>query len=171
MIIRTKMIAIILFVFAYGSLVGYFVHRLMHSKLFMGLAKIHKIHHLLYTTNDFESETYRSAGKDTSSFVFVPIITIAIMLLCIGMLIFHSWWIYPIILAEGIIVGYLNDRLHDYFHITNHWLNKYHWFRVIKQLHWNHHDNPEVNHGIIWFIPDKIFGTFKNENSATQRIT
>lgn len=174
-VILTIIIAIVA-TFVVGSLVGWVAHWLMHTwlaktRLFKFIATSHNSHHVLYTTEDFESETYRSAGKDTSSFVFVPIIGIAILILCAVMWwIFEAWYIYPVILIEGIVIGYLNDRLHDCFHITNHWLNRYSWFSSLKRLHWNHHDDPEVNHGIIWFIPDKIFGTFKNESYSTQSI-
>lgn len=159
----------IIITFIIGSLVGYVMHWLMHTKLnktewFKPIALSHNVHHKLYTIYDYESDTYRSSGKDTSTLVFVPIITLSIILLSvIFWFAFQSFWIYPIILIEGIIVGVLNEKIHDYFHIKNHWLNKYYWFRRLKMIHWYHHKHPKTNHGIIWFGPDKLFGTFKKK--------
>ena len=60
-------------------------------------------------------------------------------------------------------MGYLNDRMHDWFHKTDHWLNKYAWFRRLNHLHLLHHISPNKNMGIVWFFPDRIFGTFIKE--------
>lgn len=151
---------VIVFTFVYGSMAGYLVHWLLHTKLFERLAKAHNTHHELYTVDDFDSETYRDAEKNDSAFVFVPIITTAIVLLCIPLWwIFQIWWIYPLIIGEGVLVGWLNDYLHECFHIRDHRYNKYAWFRKLKKLHVVHHALPKKNHGIIWFLPDKLFRT------------
>jgi hypothetical protein len=149
--------------FVFGHFAAYAVHRMLHTQLFKGLAKSHNVHHDLYPVDDFESEAYRSAEADDSSFVFLPILTMAMMgfFLPIAWLT-GAWWIYVIVIGEGIMFGILNDRLHDAFHIKEHWLNRYTWFRKLKEIHWHHHATPETNHGIIWFIPDKVFKTFKS---------
>lgn len=152
--------------FVVGSLVGYIIHWLLHTrlvkyKLFKPLAKSHNVHHQYYTIHNFESDTYRDPGKDSSTFFFAPVITLAVGLLGLGLwFVFQVWWIYLVILIEGIAIGLLNTKIHDYFHIRNHWLNKYSMFRRLKKLHWWHHKRPKINHGIIWFVPDKLFGTF-----------
>jgi hypothetical protein len=160
-----KLIGITLFVlvvtFMVGSSFGWIVHWLLHTKLFKGLAKAHNVHHEKYTPDDFESEAYRDSGKDDSSFVFVPIITVSILLFFLPFAIMWSaWWIYFFVVVEGIIVGVANDRIHDAFHIRDHKLNKYRWFRKLKHLHWLHHVYPKKNQAIIWFGPDKLFRTF-----------
>lgn len=162
------LVATIILTFIVGSLVGYCMHLFMHTKFarmkyLSFIAHSHRVHHRLYHIRDYESETYRSAGKDNSAFVFVPVITISILLLCVGFwFVFQSWWIYPIILVEGTAIGWLNNKIHECFHIKNHWLNKYKLFRELKRLHWIHHKHPKTNQGIIWFGPDKLFGSFKN---------
>jgi len=139
------------------------VHWLLHTKLFEGLAKAHNTHHELYTPDDFESKTYRDAEENDSVFVFVPIITIALILVCIPMwFIFGTWWVYLFVLAVGVSVGWLNDHTHEAFHIVDHRYNKYEWFKKMKHLHRLHHIYPKKNHGIIWFGPDKLFKTFIN---------
>lgn len=154
---------IILFTFVYGSLAGYFVHWLLHTDAFSKWSKSHNVHHTLYTPDDFESDTYRDAKENDSVWVFVPIITGAIVIACVPLwFIFSEWWIFPIILAEGIFVGWLNDYIHDAFHVKNHWLNRFRWFWHLKDLHWIHHVYPKKNIGILWFIPDKMFKTYES---------
>ncbi len=151
-----------LLIFAVGSTAGYVAHRLMHIKALGRFAKSHKVHHKLYTPDNFESDTYRSAGKDTSTFVFVPVILLSVVLLGVTLwFAFQVWWIYPVIIAEGIAVGVLNEKIHDWFHIKDHWMNRYAWFKHLKHLHMQHHIHPKKNMGIIWFLPDRVFGTFK----------
>jgi hypothetical protein len=168
------LIVIILSTFIVGSFAGYLLHLLMHTRFsklptMRRVSKSHNVHHSLYTIRDsgpysFESEEYRSAGRDDSAFVFVPAITLAIGLMCLAFwFVFQAWWIYPIILAVGTSIGWLNGKLHECFHIKDHWLNKYKLFREWKRLHWLHHKYPKMNHGIIWFIPDKVFGTFRKD--------
>lgn len=140
---------------------GYFVHWILHTKLFGRFAESHNIHHTLYTPDDFESETYRDAEENDSAFVFIPIITGAIAIACVPLwFVFQTWWIYLIILAVGVSVGWLNDHMHEAFHLIDHRYNKYAWFKRLKDLHMQHHIHPKKNHGIIWFGPDKLFKTF-----------
>ena len=48
--------------------------------------------------------------------------------------------------------------MHITFHIKDHWLNNYEWYRKSKILHINHHlDN--CNYGISTYLMDYIFGT------------
>jgi sterol desaturase/sphingolipid hydroxylase (fatty acid hydroxylase superfamily) len=153
---------VILFTFVYGSTAGYVVHRILHIDFFARLAEAHSTHHSLYPEHDYVSETYRDAGENRSTLVFVPIIFGAIVLACIPLyLLFQVWWIYPPIFITGITVGWLNDYLHECFHIIDHPYNKYAYFRKLKYLHLVHHAEPDYNHGIIWFGADKIAGTFK----------
>ena len=156
---------IVFLIFSYGSLAGYLVHLLLHNKIVGRFAKDHTAHHNLYTVDDFVSNKYRSAGGKASTFVFVPIITCAMALLCIPLwFLTHVWWIFAIVIIEGIFVGWLNDYIHEVIHLKKHWLHKYKWFQKLKYLHRLHHKYPHKNHGIIWFIPDKLFGTFNYDN-------
>lgn len=163
------LIVILFSTFIIGSFAGYMLHLFMHTRFpripyLRRISKSHNVHHSLYTIRDFESEEYRSAGKDDSVFVFVPIITLAIGLMCLAFwFAFQAWWIYPVILAEGIFIGWLNGKLHECFHIKNHWLNKYSQFKKLKKTHWLHHKYPKMNHGILWFVPDRLFDTFRKD--------
>ena len=163
------LIVILFSTFVVGSFAGYILHVLMHTRFarmpsLRRVSKSHNVHHTLYTIDDFESEEYRSAGSDDSAFVFVPAITLAIGLMCLAFwFMFQAWWIYPVILAEGVLIGWLNGKLHELFHIKDHWLNECSIFRRLKDLHWLHHKHPKMNHGILWFVPDRLFGTFRKD--------
>ncbi len=56
--------------------------------------------------------------------------------------------------------GVLLDKLHDYSHITGHWLDRYSWFRVMTRKHQMHHTTPGYNMGILFFWADRIFKTY-----------
>ncbi len=53
-----------------------------------------------------------------------------------------------------------NWYIHSAYHIDNHWLNKYEWFRNDKRIHFQHHANPNVNFGIATHFSDIIMDTF-----------
>lgn len=151
-------------VFFIGNFTGYFVHWLMHKGKLKSIAEAHSTHHELYPVDDFTSKEYRSAGKDDSTFVFVPMILLALAILFIPVwFIFKSLWIFPLPILLGIIIGWLNGYMHECFHIADHPLIKFKWFRNLKQLHLVHHFNPTKNMGIIWFVPDKLFNSFQKE--------
>lgn len=163
------LIVTIISTFCVGSFAGYILHLMMHTRFakmpsLRKVSKSHNVHHTLYTITDFESEEYRSAGRDDSAIVFVPVITMIIGLMGLAFwFVFQAWWIYPIILIEGAGIGWLNAKIHECFHIKDHWLNKYRFFRRLKELHWLHHKHPKMNHGILWFFPDRLFGTFQKD--------
>ena len=156
-------ILISLSLFIFGSFSGYIVHRILHSNRLKHLAKDHNVHHALYPIDNFESTSYRGAGSSRSTLVFIPIITVAMLLLCVPIwFLFKEWWVFFFIIIEGILIGWANDYLHYAFHIKNHWLNNYIFFKKLKDIHYLHHKYPKTNHGILWFGPDKLCGTYRN---------
>lgn len=158
---------VIVSTFLVGTLVGYGTHRAIHSPLaklpgFKSLARAHMVHHRLYPIQDFESDTYRSAQENDSTFFFLPIILLSVVLLAGGLwLLIQSFWIFPVIMIEGVVVGYANEKVHGIFHVRNHPWNKFRMFRKLKKLHQIHHQSPKYNQGIIWLGLDRIFKTFK----------
>lgn len=149
------------------SLFGYVVHWSLHQPWTGRLHVSHMTHHQkLYPPTDFTSDAYRSAGQDSASRIFLlaslPLILIPVML-CI-------WGILPFYLMVGILVvealvGFLNDYLHDAFHINHHWLLRTpvlkDIFRIGIRLHYLHHVDMGTNYGIFAFHWDKLFGTFR----------
>lgn len=145
------------------TLFGYIMHWMLHQKWFGMFNKSHMIHHMkLYPIIDFFSVKYRRAGRDSTVLFFLvagcPLVILPIVLYLLGKI----GLIAAILVAvEAITIGLLNNWFHDSFHITDHWLNKFNWFKNLIKLHQEHHIDMRVNYGIFTFTFDKFFGTFK----------
>lgn len=63
---------------------------------------------------------------------------------------------------EAALIGYLHGYIHDSFHLTGHWLERFKHFSHLRALHFRHHFNMKINFGIFWFGWDRVFKTFKN---------
>jgi hypothetical protein len=151
------------------SLFGYVVHWTLHQKWAGLLNSAHMTHHLeLYPPEDFTSDTYRDAGQNSALRVFaiaaLPLILAPFVLWFLG--IFSFGMVIAVLLVEG-SVGFLNNYLHDAFHIKNHWLARTPFLQVIFgrwfQLHYLHHVDMGKNFGIFGFHWDRIFKTFWND--------
>ncbi len=59
-----------------------------------------------------------------------------------------------------------NWYIHTAYHIDNHWLNRYEWFRKDKHLHMLHHDNAKINYGVVSHFTDMLMGTYSNTYSS-----
>jgi sterol desaturase/sphingolipid hydroxylase (fatty acid hydroxylase superfamily) len=143
--------------FFFGECIGYFIHRMLHTPLGGTLHQKHMTHHQkLYPTTDFFSEKYRSAGKDNTVFTFAVLIAGA----CALLFVFFSLRTALIVSGEFLVLGLLNDYLHDIFHIKPNWLEKYAWFQRLLKVHYRHHEDMGTNYGIFSFLGDRLFGTY-----------
>jgi len=120
-------------------------------------------HHLiLYPPEDYYSKTYRDAGSDSTTKFFVaisvPVVTVLILILAMLGL---PLSVILLALYEVAFLGWLHDYVHDAFHISDHWLSKYTFFKKLDVLHFNHHADMSKNFGIYVFHWDKVFKTFK----------
>ena len=61
-------------------------------------------------------------------------------------------------LSVGVLYGYATTYINQAYHIKNHWLNGFEWFRRHKFYHKLHHYY-NCNYGITTFTMDRIFGT------------
>ncbi len=148
------------------SLFGYVVHWALHQSWAGPFNQAHMTHHLkMYPPSDFTSTVYRNAGKDSTPKFFalaaLPLILTPIILGILGTL---PWALAVTALVIEGLMGLLNDRLHDYFHISNHWLSRLPGFRLIfakwVDLHYLHHVDMSKNYGIFTFHWDRLFKTF-----------
>jgi sterol desaturase/sphingolipid hydroxylase (fatty acid hydroxylase superfamily) len=154
----------ILGTFLYGTLAGWVAHWVVHQRWAGRLYRSHMNHHLKqYPPNDLLSEKYRWAGKDDTTIIFIPPITLFFLLY--GALLWQlgvPWIVFPVILVEAILVGALHDWIHIASHIQCHWLLRYRWFQRLRALHFIHHaGDMRKNMGIIWFGWDRVFGTYR----------
>lgn len=152
------------------SLFGYVVHWSLHQSWTGKINQSHMTHHLkLYPPEDFTSETYRNAGKDSTPKFFamaaIPLILAPILLGLFGVL--PLYLVITVLVVEG-LMGFLHDYLHDSFHIKNHILTRIPVVRDIfdrwVKIHYLHHVDMGKNYGIFVFHWDRVFRTFWKNN-------
>lgn len=149
------------------TLFGYGAHWALHQKWFGKFHQSHMTHHLkLYPATDFFSESYRNAGKDSTFWFFLfagaPLVAVPIVLFFFGKL---GLIATLLIVAEAVVIGLFNNWLHDAFHLKDHWLNFFGWFKKLVKLHMTHHVNMEKNYGIFFFLWDKLFKTMRDNDN------
>lgn len=153
---------VICLTFLLTSFIAYIIHWLFHQKWMGRFHKSHMNHHTIqYPANNFYSDKYRSPGKDDTAVLFVlffsPIIASIILLTALNVI---SILFCFIMIVEMILIGLLNDKLHDHFHLNKTFLNKFSYFQKLRKLHYNHHLDMSKNFSIYWFFFDKLFGSF-----------
>src|SRR5579872_5819092 len=137
---------------------GYGIHRLLHCTWAGPLYVAHMAHYLeLYPPGDFSSETYRGAGGRSTVLLFLPFALAAAGL---------AFWALPAWLAAGLCfemaaAGWLNDRMHDSFHIARHPFGRWAWYRRLRRMHRVHHEAMGYNFGIVSFAWDRVVGTLR----------
>lgn len=145
----------------FGTFLGYFFHYSFHQKWMGAFYKAHLTHHTLYTYEDYTAATYRDSGSDNTVWMFgacfSPFFITPIIL---------GWFgIIPISYAVTIFltmafVGFINNSMHDNFHMEHSWWDAFPFFSKLKWMHRLHHLNVQRNFGIFSFVWDRIFGTY-----------
>jgi sterol desaturase/sphingolipid hydroxylase (fatty acid hydroxylase superfamily) len=145
------------------ELLGYLWHRFCAHLGYAGdiIRKPHFEHHeIYYPHNNMETFIYRVKGflKGDSWPWFVPILSIYTVVL-------YLWWKQIINKKMLITITiwmmfhiYLISYIHDSYHIQNHWLNRFDWYRENKVCH-NLHHYYNCNYGISNYSMDRLFGT------------
>ncbi len=137
--------------------IGSGIHRLMHTRWAGPLWRSHMEHHRAYSPRDGLSDTYRNIGSNSAAFRYVAlgavVAIIFLLTLPLGLALALS--------AEMLLVGWLNDRLHDASHLNHHWLDRFSWFQKLRDLHQVHHRNMAFNFGLLTFLLDRFFKTYR----------
>lgn len=137
---------------------AYIWHRYgAHNNYILGVYDTHSIHHII----NLESIAPNLLLAD-NDFVWILFLIIIFQLMtgmCIIIgLIPRILGIITIIII--LIVFIWNWWIHRTYHIPDHWLNSYQWFRIEKYRHFIHHYNPNKNYGISSHFTDKLLNTW-----------
>ncbi len=162
------MIFSIVFFVAYIVLItlfGHVAHWAMHKPWMKALYRAHMVHHFkLYPIDDFESDSYRSAGKDSGT-IFFTVLAIPLLAIPIG-----AWLLTPLSLfwaigsiVGGIVFGLLNDWVHASFHVRKNLLRYIPGWQKMRDRHYQHHIDVTANYGIWLFSWDRVFGTLRDQ--------
>jgi len=162
-----------------AELLGYWLHRFLHSGAIRFLSRNHMKHHLVFygPLQKQRSKTYQDATDDSLSLGNVGLewLIPAGLLIGIVLVVFHFLHVqalYQIVsLASAVAWSFfMFSYLHDTMHIEGFWLAKHswlkRWFLSARQLHDIHHrvlnDDGlmDKNFGIGFFAFDRLFGTF-----------
>ena len=144
-----------------GEILGYFWHRIgTHKDIITPIRRTHQIHH------EHGLEGHEANEDFFWTFILVTafggLLTLAVL---IGL---------PLAIAFAMFITLnlmfiWNWYIHAAYHIPDHYLNKFAWFREDKKLHYEHHYNPKVNFAIATHFPDKIFGTYRESQLGSER--
>ncbi len=145
---------------------GYFVHWLAHRPYAGAFHRGHMVHHeQLYPPEAFLSERYLSPPA-SKSFVlaFLPFATSLVWAAFVVL----PPWIAVLVTSETAVIGWVSNYLHDAFHVQGFWLERFHWFRRLRRLHVQHHEDMQTNFGIFSWLWDRLLGTFRDPEAVAQ---
>ena len=148
----------------YVEFMGYITHRFfIHDGIFSDkLRATHYCHHeIKYPYYNFESEKYR-LSHDSLPWVLTIIFGgwFPLIILCYFNVI--NVYLAILLFITSSLHIYVLSYIHDSYHIKDHWLNKYEWYKYNKHCHYIHHLD-DMNYGITNYVFDKLFGTFSDK--------
>ena len=154
------MIVDVLAALFFGSLVGHGVHYALHQPWSGRAHKGHMEHHeVLYPPSKLVSATYRAPNFwNSGTFLFTPpllgVMAVALLLgasvtFCITLV---AW-------------AFLNDMVHDAFHVNKPPLQRWKWYRTMRHRHFHHHREMQSNYGIVTNVWDRVFHSLRLNKS------
>lgn len=156
---------ILIFSVVLGSFAGYWIHRALHQPWFGPFHSGHMEHHLeLYPTTRLTSDKYEVKKWYHSGPVLFtpPAVVILLVGAAVTWLLGISLWSF-LAFGGGLVgFGFLNDWVHDSFHLREHPLHKFPYYRKLRRLHFLHHFDMEKNFGIVSLQWDEVFKTKKD---------
>ena len=167
------------------ELLGYWLHRLLHSGVIGSLSRNHMKHHMVMygPLQEQRSKKYRDATEGDVSLGNIGrewLVPSSLLIVCV-MGLFHLFrvpWFYQLIyfattLAWSFLMfSYMHDAQHiEGFWMERSWLLK-RWFTTARARHEVHHQviNEDglmhKNFGIGFFLFDRLFGTLSEGGTA-----
>ena len=147
--------------FLYIELIAYLWHRFINHYGLLGdkIRVTHYCHHEeTYPYDNMTSLEYQSS-HDTWPWI-IPIVLFGYIPIYLYYKKYDiEYRLYIIYMLQLTMHVFFISYIHDSYHIDNHWLNDYGWYKENKIYHYIHHiDNK--NYGILTYIFDHVFGTF-----------
>lgn len=168
-----------------SELLGYFLHRLLHSGAFPFLSRGHMRHHMLLygPRQEQQSGKYCDATTDRIGLGNIGaewLLPAGVLLACLTMVLSFAGTrpLYVLLFLSGTL-GWsflMFSYLHDVMHIEGAWLETNQflrtWFVSARRRHNIHHCTinadglMDKNFGIGLFVFDRLFGTFADRGAA-----
>lgn len=130
-----------------------FGHRKRIRAVFIG----HAIgHHGQYNRNNLRTESYVDLETNAVGYYGIPIVIIGLAVyLLFG----------PLVMAAHVVGVVFTFRwnlyLHEHYHLTETYLERFAWFREKRRLHYIHHQDARYNFAVVEFWVDNLMGTRK----------
>ncbi len=151
-----------------SNFLGYWIHRALHQRWAGPFHRAHMQHHLeLYPPGKLTSPKYRKAHwYNRGPFLFTPpFLVIVAVAAFVAHLLHAPMWTVVEIAAIFVAFGFVNDWVHDTFHLRRHPFQKFKYYRLARIAHFIHHVNMNTNYGIVAFEWDHVFRTAAGERA------
>jgi hypothetical protein len=130
---------------------AYFWHRFgAHTEILPPVKNTHDIHHTIV--------------EDQAHGDFFYVLVLLVLYFGILLYAYHrlyiTWALFFYLYIPVVFTFLSNYFLHYAYHVEDHWLNKYEWFRNDKRIHFQHHKDQSKNFGIVTHFSDHILDTF-----------
>jgi sterol desaturase/sphingolipid hydroxylase (fatty acid hydroxylase superfamily) len=137
----------------------YIAHQIGHYKhKYNPIYNLHMIHHKkYYPVNSLTSKKYKS--KNEGIIAYTP----PSILICIILYKLLSFQVFVCVATQILFHATFNDMIHTQIHIEGSVLERFHWFRECRRIHFIHHKHLSKNYsfGIDNSI-DKLNNSFSD---------
>ena len=171
-----------------AELIGYWLHRLLHSDRLPFLSRRHMVHHLLLygPQQPMRAERYKDATKGRWSLGNIGLewlvpSTVVLIICWAIMLLLRVKPLYQAIVLCNLLAWpfFTFSFLHDAMHLHDFWMARLplisRWFGRARRLHDIHHHSVDatgrmdVNFGIGFFLFDRLFRTLASRHRPLNR--
>ena len=131
--------------------------RLGHHRLGGRLFRNHvNFHHRFYAKDHLVSTVYRGDEGNNTPFFFIPIFLVGA----------GTFFVLPLdlFIAQSIACAasfYAHVFFDKEYHVANSRLERFAWFRHMRELHFEHHRHAGTNFAVIDFYWDRLLGTYR----------
>lgn len=139
------------------------LHRLFgHRNRIARIFRNHALgHHARYRKDALQADRYIDSETYVMFYYLIPAAGIGIAVFAVGGLVVSAGY------AAGVIFAFwLHLYLHEHYHLTHSWLNRYAWFRRKRALHFVHHLDVRANYAIVEFWVDGLLGSRREPGTS-----
>lgn len=146
-----------------ASFFGHVTHWALHQTWAGAAHRGHMAHHLThYPPGHLTSLQYRGAAwHQSGTFLFTPPLVCVTVLLGAAMrLCGLEWSAIGASAATVVVYALASDWFHDSFHLRRYARAPL-WYHNLAALHFQHHRDMRCNYGILTFMWDRVFTTWR----------
>jgi hypothetical protein len=126
-----------------------------HRKRIRAVFEAHAIgHHGMYPPNQLQRDSFEDCDSHALNYYGIPIVIVAVLAyLAFGTMIMIAH-------LMGVFATFRwHLYLHEHYHLTESWLERFAWFRKKRRLHFVHHRDARYNFAVVEFWIDNLMGT------------